>query len=148
MKRAVFTLAVSGLALAACQKDYHAPSGARDQDVCYEVVVHKDGSPEYVPVARDQKTLEACAATLDAGRRRYVALGGRTTMTGAYNGQYLFFDSGGMSTAPSLYGGRFLAFARAGNGQLAIPSYIKQPGADQGAPASDQGGAASQPASK
>jgi hypothetical protein len=146
MKRAaVFALAASGLALSACQKDYHAPFGPKDQNVCYEVVIHKDGSPEYVPIAKDQKTLEACAAVLDAGRRRYVALGGRTTMTGAYNGQFLFFDSGGMSTAPSLNGGRFLAFARAGNGQLAIPSYIKQAPPEAGAPAS---AAASQPASR
>jgi hypothetical protein len=143
MKRAVIVLAASGLALAACEKDYKAPSGAQDQNVCYQVSVQKDGSPKFIAQARDQKTLEDCASILDSARRRFFAMGGKSTMTGAYNGTFIFLDSSGMSTSKSLNGGRFFAFSRLPDGQLARGVTYSTPPEPQ-----DQGAASTPPASK
>jgi hypothetical protein len=137
---------VCGLSLAGCERDFRPPTGPGTRNVCYQVVLHKSGAPTYNVAAKDQPRIESCAAVLDAARRRFLAYGSnRTSMIGAYNGYYMFIDSSGMSTAESLNGFRTVAFARTGNGQLAIPSYIRYPDQPEPPPEQSPGSA---PASK
>ncbi len=119
-------LGLTGLALAACT-DKNAPP--EQHNTCYQVVIEPNAPAKYNVVAKDKNSIEACAAELDTVRYRFMGLGSpRSSITGAYNGTYLFIDSGGMSTAPSLDGGRFVAFGRNDDGRLAIPTTIPQPG--------------------
>lgn len=120
-------LALSAAGLSACQKGIEAPTTT---GVCYQVVLRKDGTARFNEVARDQDSLEACAAQLEAVRMRFIRLGSpRREIIGAYQGRFLFLDAGGasVSTTGRIDGGRFVALARAADGRLMVPSYIPQP---------------------
>lgn len=119
-------LALAAVALAACDNGPKAPS---ERDTCFNVQEQDDHTYNFYPVAKAQPSLEYCAAQLEVVRLRFQNLGqADKEVVGYYNGKYLFLDRAGVRTSDSLNGGRFFALARTGDGRLAVPSYIPQPG--------------------
>lgn len=127
MTRALFAAAAASVALAACAgSGVEAPA---DQGVCYHLGnPYVEGEePRWNVLARDQESLEYCAARLEIMRRQFLGMGGNSQeVVGAFGGKFLFVDRAGVSTANSLDGGRFFALARTGDGRLAIPGVIPQ----------------------
>jgi hypothetical protein len=64
--------------------------------------------------------LESCAASLEAMRLHFLSIGGSAeTITGAYQGYFLFLQKEGVFTSEHLNGARFLLLVRTEDGQLA-----------------------------
>jgi hypothetical protein len=123
---ALTALVLAGLAAASCAKQVNAPE---DRDNCYEIIPQKDGSLKFYSVAKNQTSMAACAAQLDAVRFRFLSFGSqRTEIDGYYNDTYLFIDPSGMTTSRSYDGGRFYAYGRGDDGRLTLPGAIPQPG--------------------
>ena len=115
--------AMAVLGLAACQKETEPPG---DVGVCYHVVPQKDGSLKYNKLVM-AKSLEQCAANLEAMRIKFLRLGGnQQNIYGAYQANFLFLQSEGVLTSTSLEGPRYVALVRTGDGRLAIPGAMPQ----------------------
>lgn len=124
MIRTALILAVSTLALGACQKRVTPPG---DVGVCYHAIPMNDGTIKYNKVGGPTPNLETCAAQLEAMRIRFLRLGGnQLEIMGAYQGNFLFLQKEGIFTSPSLNSGRYLALVRTGDGRLAIPGAMPQ----------------------
>ena len=109
------TLAFSG-ALTGCEKQLEAPMNT---GACWQLV-DKDGKPTFNTVSEHEPSIEACAASLEGMRLHFLAIGGTSeTITGAYQGQFLFLQKEGVFTSQNLKGGRYLLLVRTGDGQLA-----------------------------
>ena len=122
------TVLVAALVLAACQKETEPPG---TPGICYHVVPQKDGSLKYnkLVVAR---SLEACAANLEAMRIKFLMMGGsQQNIYGAYQANFLFLQKEGVLTSTSLEGPRYVALVRTGDGRLAIPGAMPGPPAPQ-----------------
>lgn len=118
-------LSLAGLA-AACSSAVEAPY---DPGVCYNVVMDEaaENGVRFNVVARDQPSLEYCAARLEEMRLRFLGLGGSTReVMGSYQGKFLFIDATGVKTGDTLTGGRYFFLARTGDGRLAIPGAIQR----------------------
>ncbi|QUD88108.1 hypothetical protein [Phenylobacterium montanum] len=118
MTRTVLLAAVvaAGLALSACEKQIEAPM---DRGLCTQLVF-KNGKAQFNTVSKNEPTLEACAASLEGMRLRFLRLGGSMeTISGAYQGQFLFLQPEGVFTSQSFTGARFLLLVRTGDGRLA-----------------------------
>ena len=114
----VLVLAASALALAACAKKTTPPG---DPGICYHVVPQKDGSRKYNTLVM-AKSLEVCAANLEAMRIKFLRMGGsQQDIYGAYQANFLFLQKEGVLTSRSLEGPRYVALVRTGDGRLAIP---------------------------
>lgn len=125
MLRTVLILAVSALALGACEKRITPPG---DVGVCFHAIPEKDGTIKYNKVGGETPNLETCAAQLESMRIRFLRLGGsQQEIMGAYQGNFLFLQKEGIFTSPSLQSGRYLALVRTGDGRLAIPGAMPQP---------------------
>lgn len=125
---AVIALAAVGLAAAGCQQAFKAPY---DQGVCYYVVPDRDdpkADPRLNVVARDQESIDFCAARLEEMRLRFLRMGGSNReVVGAYQGRFIFVDRQGVkygTPGGPIDGARFFALARTGDGRLAIPGAI------------------------
>lgn len=115
-----FTLAA--VSLAGCAQQVKAPT---EVGACWHYVDDGKGGPaKFNRVASDQPSLEYCAARLERMRLAFAGLGGRTTLTGAYQGRWLFLERSGIWTGKSLKGNRYLALVRTGDGRLAMPGAI------------------------
>jgi hypothetical protein len=114
------TLALlSLLALGACEKQLEAPT---DTGVCWALAQFPDGKTRFNRLASNQPDLEHCAAQLEIMRLRFRALGStQTSVTGAYQGQFLFIQPEGVFTAQTYDGYRFPFLVRTGDGRLAVP---------------------------
>jgi hypothetical protein len=124
-------LGLAGLAVAGCNKSLNAPDV---KNACYHVAPQKDGTIKFFKVADNDKSMYYCATQLDGIRYQFKALGSnRDSITGLYNGTYLFIDSRGVATAPDYEAGRFFAINRDENGNLVVPGGIPQSGAEGGA---------------
>jgi hypothetical protein len=122
-KTTLLILAAAGLALAGCAKKTVPPG---DAGVCYHVVPQKDGSLKYNKLVM-AKSLEQCAANLEAMRIKFLTLGGnQQDIYGAYQSNYLFLVKEGVMTSTSLEGPRYVALVRTGDGRLAIPGAMPQ----------------------
>jgi hypothetical protein len=109
-------LALAGL-LSGCTKEVEAPL---DRGACWHAVPMSDGTIKFNPLAKDQPTLEACAARLEDMRLRFRALGSQQPyMVGAYQGNFLFLQPEGVFTARKFKGNRYLVLVRTGDGRLA-----------------------------
>jgi hypothetical protein len=116
-------LLAAALALSACAKKTTPPG---DVGVCYHVVPQKDGSLKYNKLVT-AKTLEVCAANLEAMRVKFLRLGGnQQDIYGAYQANFLFLQKEGVLTSRSLEGPRYVALVRTGDGRLAIPGAMPQ----------------------
>lgn len=70
----------------------------------------------------EAKSLEVCAANLEAMRIKFLRMGGsQQEIYGAYQTNFLFLQREGVLTSTSLEGPRYVALVRTGDGRLAIP---------------------------
>ena len=70
----------------------------------------------------EAKSLEVCAANLEAMRIKFLRMGGsQQEIYGAYQANFLFLQREGVLTSTSLEGPRYVALVRTGDGRLAIP---------------------------
>ncbi|WP_297511414.1 hypothetical protein [uncultured Caulobacter sp.] len=121
---AAAVLAVSGLALAGCQKETKAPF---DKGVCFYLAKNKDGSLRFNPVAHNVPQMEECAATLEGTRVRFQRLGMTTnSMIGSYQGSFIFIEKEGIYVGQTLEGPRYMSLVRTGDGRLAVPGAIRR----------------------
>ena len=117
-------LAVCALALGGCEKKIDAPIEA---GVCWQMIPLTGGKVKFNKVASNRTSLEACAASLEGVRERFMALGSsQEDMIGAYQGNYLFLGRNGVFTSTSLEGARWPALVRTSDGRLAPPSVVAQ----------------------
>jgi len=110
-------LGVLAFALSACSKAPKAPDQA---GICWHAVPMSDGTIKFNLLAKNQASLEVCAAQLESMRLRFRGLGlTQKTMLGAYQGNYLFLQPEGVFTAKTYDGNRYLVLVRTGDGRLA-----------------------------
>jgi len=109
--------ALIGFALVGCIKQVDAPL---ERGACWHAVPMSDGTIKFNDLAKNQPTIEACAARLEDMRLKFKALGSQQTfMLGAYQGNYLFLQPEGVFTARTYKGNRYLVLVRTGDGRLA-----------------------------
>ena len=110
-------LAALVLALSGCSR---APKAPDEAGVCWHAVPMSDGTIKFNLLAKNQTSLEVCAAQLESMRLRFRGLGlAQKTMLGAYQGNYLFLQPEGVFTAKTYDGNRYLVLVRTGDGRLA-----------------------------
>lgn len=110
-------LGVLSLSLGGCSKAPKAPDQA---GVCWHAVPMSDGTIKFNLLAKNQTSLEVCAAQLESMRLRFRGLGlAQKTMLGAYQGNFLFLQPEGVFTAKTYDGNRYLVLVRTGDGRLA-----------------------------
>ena len=106
----------AGLALTACERQIEA---LMDRGLCTQMVL-KEGKAQFNTVSKNEPSLESCAASLEGMRLRFLRLGGSMdTITGAYQGQFLFLQREGVFTSQTYNGARFLLLVRTEDGRLA-----------------------------
>lgn len=121
---ALTAAAAAALTLAACDASPKAPT---DTGICYQVATPKEGEVKFNKLAENQPTIEACVARLEEMRSRFLRMGSsRRSVTGAYQGKFIFIDGSGVAYADGLKSGRFYAFTRK-NGRLELPNVANQP---------------------
>lgn len=132
MRLALMMIAVSSLALTACEERIEVPEAPNG--TCFLVSPQEDGEIRFTAMPDLQPNMENCAARLEENRVRWLRMGGtRREVVGYYGTQYLFVDAGGVSLSRTLNGGRFNALRRTNDGRLAIPGAFEQePAAPEG----------------
>lgn len=127
MRRPVLIAAsvvAAGLALSGCEKQIKAPF---EKGVCFHVATNKDKTLRFNPVERNVPTMEQCAATLEGMRIRFVRMGSPTrTLTGSYQGSFIFVEKDGIYLGQTYDGARFMSLVRTGDGRLAVPGAIRE----------------------
>lgn len=119
---AIAALAVSAAALAGCEETVQAPL---DTGVCYHVGSGPDGKIKFNVVARNQSSIEQCAAQLEGMRLRFLRLGGQNhEISGAYQGNFIFLRREGIFRAQRWEGNQYLMLVRTGDGRLVIPGAV------------------------
>jgi hypothetical protein len=122
MRYATSLALLAGLALLGCQKQLQAPV---DRGVCWHLATAPNGGMKFNKLAENQPDLEHCAAQLEMMRVRFLALGsGQTSVTGAYQSQFLFIQPDGVFTAQTYDGFRYPFMVRTGDGRLAVPGAL------------------------
>jgi hypothetical protein len=115
---------LAAIALGACSKHIEPPF---ERGVCFHVVPLTGGQVKFNVLAKNKPSLEACAASLEGMRERFLALGGTSAdLVGAYNGNFLFLGRTGVFTGTTLDGARWPALVRTRDGRLAVPSAVDQ----------------------
>lgn len=110
--------------LTGCAKTLEAPT---DAGVCWHLVSLPGGKVKFNRLADHQPTLENCAAQLEIMRRNFQSLGaGQDSVTGAYQGQFLFIQPEGVFTAQTYSGHHYNLMVRTGDGRLAVPGAMPQ----------------------
>lgn len=105
------------LTLSACTKQIDAPL---ERGACWHAVPMSDGTIKFNDLAKNQPTIESCAARLEDMRLKFKALGSQQSfMLGAYQGNYLFLQPEGVFTSRTYKGNRYLVLVRTGDGRLA-----------------------------
>ena len=123
-KTALIALVAASAALGACQSRTEPPG---DAGICYHVVGTKGGGLKYNKLV-NAKSLEQCAANLEAMRIKFLTMGGsQQDIVGAYQANFLFLQKEGVLTSTSMEGPRYVALVRTGDGRLAIPGAMPQP---------------------
>lgn len=118
------SVVVAGLALSACEKQIKAPF---EKGVCFHVATNKDKTLRFNPVERNVPSMEQCAATLEGMRIRFVRMGSpNRTLTGSYQGSFIFVEKEGIFLGQTYDGARFMSLVRTGDGRLAVPGAIRE----------------------
>lgn len=118
------SVAAMGLALSACEKQIKAPF---EKGVCFHVATNKDKTLRFNPVERNVPSMEQCAATLEGMRIRFVRMGSpNRTLTGSYQGSFIFVEKEGIFLGQTYDGARFMSLVRTGDGRLAVPGAIRE----------------------
>lgn len=121
---AATVVAAAGLGLVACEKQIKAPF---EKGVCFHVATNKDKTLRFNPVERNVATMEQCAATLEGMRIRFVRMGSpNRTLTGSYQGSFIFLEKEGIYLGQTYDGARFMSLVRTGDGRLAVPGAIRE----------------------
>jgi hypothetical protein len=122
----VLPIALGGvLAVAGCTKEVEAPT---DTGVCWHSVLQKDGTYTFNVLAKNQPKIENCASNLEAMRLRFMGLGGnRDTLTGAYQGQFIWLEKDGIYVSQSEKSSRYLLLVRTNDGNLTQPGAAPMP---------------------
>ena len=108
-------IAAAALALTACRAQIQPPG---DVGTCYHLAAIQDGKPKFNVLARQVPDMEHCAASLEAMRTRFLALGGSNRdIVGAYQANFLFLGDEGVFTGATYDGHRYPFLVRDG-GQL------------------------------
>lgn len=119
--KAVLVIAAlaSAAALSACSGDkVEAPA---DRGVCYHAIPMKDGTIKFNKLAANVPNIETCASELEGMRLRFLPMGGKDEIMGAYQGSFLFVQREGIFRGETLSGNRYLMLVRTGDGRLAMP---------------------------
>ena len=112
-------VAAAGLALTACEKQIKAPF---EKGVCFHVATNNDKTLRFNAVERNVASMEQCAATLEGMRIRFVRMGSpNRTLTGSYQGSFIFLEREGIYLGQTYDGPRFMSLVRTGDGRLAVP---------------------------
>ena len=118
------SVAAAGLALSACEKQIKAPF---EKGVCFHVATNKDKTLRFNPVERNVPSMEQCAATLEGMRIRFLRMGSpNRSLTGSYQGSFIFVEKQGIYLGQSYDGARFMSLVRTGDGRLAVPGAIRR----------------------
>ena len=118
------SVAAAALALSACEKQIKAPF---EQGVCFQVATNKDKTLRFNPVARNVASMELCAAELEGMRVRFVRMGSpNRTLTGSYQGSFIFVEKEGIYLGQTYDGARFMSLVRTGDGRLAVPGAVRR----------------------
>ena len=118
------SVATAALALSACEKQIKAPF---EQGVCFQVATNKDKTLRFNPVARNVASMELCAAELEGMRVRFVRMGSpNRTLTGSYQGSFIFLEKEGIYLGQTYDGARFMSLVRTGDGRLAVPGAVRR----------------------
>ena len=123
MRRGVLiAVAAAALTASACQNNQvKAPT---ERAACWHMVPQPaEAPPKFNRLPGHYASLEYCAAGLELIRRQ----GARATVTGAYQGQFIFVERRGLFAGKTLTGARYLALVRTSDGRLAIPGAIPPP---------------------
>jgi hypothetical protein len=109
--RPILTMGLAGLALAACAPELKPPA---TRGVCW-LMTTEHGKSRFTPLAEYNDSLYSCAGQIEAVRMR----GGHgESLTGAYNGHFIFVTAETMQTADRLKGNRSHLFAPALRAEL------------------------------
>ena len=121
VKRTLILASVAMLALAGCESGgVKAPT---ERKACWHMVPQGEAAPKFNKLPGRYETLEYCAGGLELIRRQ----GMRSTIVGAYQGQFIFVERRGLFAGKTLTGPRYLALVRTGDGRLAIPGAVRPP---------------------
>jgi hypothetical protein len=116
---AIAFLASSLTILTACaEKGQEAPL---DRGVCFHAIPQKGGTLKFNKLAENVDSVEKCASELEGMRLRFLRMGGKEEITGAYQGSYLFLQREGIFRSETLNGNRYVMLVRTGDGRLAMP---------------------------
>jgi hypothetical protein len=114
---AISSALIATVTLMGCTNQVDAPL---ERGACWHAVPMSDGTIKFNDLAKNQPSIEACAARLEDMRLNFKALGSQQRfMVGAYQGNYLFLQPEGVFTARSYKGNRYLVLVRTGDGRLA-----------------------------
>ena len=91
------------LILAACDS---APSAPTNPGYCWRLTTDKAGKADFAPISIGDKNLESCAAHLEATAMRET----KTSLTGAYQGQFIFITPAMVQSGLHLDGVRYRLF--------------------------------------
>jgi hypothetical protein len=113
---------IAAAAVTACQDNsVKAPT---EKGACWHVVSQGEGRPlKFNRLPGHYAQMEFCAGGLELIRRR----GTRSTITGAYQGTFIFVERRGLFWGKTLNGARYLALVRTDDGRLAIPGAERAP---------------------
>ena len=115
-------LVLAAAALTACESD--AVKAPTERGACWHMVPQgEDVPPKFNRLPGHYASLEYCAGGLELIRRR----GTRSTIIGAYQGQFIFVERRGLFAGKTLTGARYLALVRTPDGKLAIPGAVSAP---------------------
>lgn len=113
------------LLLVACETGPQAPT---DPGVCFHAVIKDGEDPRFNVVARDQPSIESCAARLEELRLTFARnTGVRRNVTGVYQGRWIFVTRQAIRTSESYDGASFVLMVRAPDGRLIVPGAVEQP---------------------
>lgn len=125
LRPVILALTAAAAVLAGCAQQ--GPEAPTDQGVCWLMNTGKDGKPKFDKVASNVRSLEYCAGNLEALRLKFLGMGGsRRTLTGAYQGQFIFVEREGIFSATGLERNRYLALVRTNDGRLVVPGTNSQ----------------------
>jgi hypothetical protein len=121
---ALSLLAVAATGLSGCVKQTKAPF---ETGACMHAVEQKDGTLKFNTVARNVPSIELCAGELEGMRIRFMRMGSpNRSLTGAYQGKFIFVEKEGIYLGDTYEGARFMSLVRTGDGRLAVPGAIRR----------------------
>ncbi len=112
-------VASSLTALAGCADK--GPEAPADRGVCYHAIPQQGGAMKFNKLAENVDSIEKCASELEGMRLRFLRMGGKEEILGAYQGSYLFLQREGIFRSETLNGNRYVMLVRTGDGRLAMP---------------------------